>query len=149
MWAFSGSGGTKLNVTTTPGERFGALTGVDQKTGKAYLFGGLKAEIIDTDPEVRRQLFDDETWEWNGQTNTWTKLAPARAPHARQNGGFAWDPIAEKLVLFGGYSGFYYSDTWLFDGTNWTPRVDATSRRRSSGSPSTPPAQPAGVLRGD
>lgn len=133
MWSFNGSGWTKLNVTNTPGERFGAQIGVDRKSGKAYLFGGLKAVIIDEDGDRRRQFFDAETWEWNGQTSTWTQLQPARSPEARQNGGFAWDPVAQKLVMFGGYAGFYFSDTWTFDGTNWTPRLDGSGRRRSSG----------------
>ncbi|HUP60430.1 MAG TPA: kelch repeat-containing protein [Thermoanaerobaculia bacterium] len=150
MWAFNGTGWTKLNVTATPGERFGAQAGVDRRTGKLYLFGGLRAEIIEDDR--RRQFFDDETWEWNGQTNTWTRLTPARAPHARQNGGFAWDPVANRLVLFAGYAGFYYSDTWLFDGANWTPRVDGSARRRSSGPGGgslAPPTSPALFPRGD
>lgn len=138
MWSFDGTQWTKMNVTTTPGERFGAQTAIDPRTNKMILFGGLRSEPVEGDDDRRRQFFDNDTWEWDGAASRWTKLNPAVSPAARQNGGFAWDPMAQELVLYGGYAGFYYSDTWTFDGTNWHPRAEPRGRRRPSGRPPTP-----------
>jgi hypothetical protein len=145
MYAFDGNGWTKLNVSTTPGERFGPQIGVDPRNGKLLLFGGLRS-TLNTTTNVRTQFFDNETWIWDGAASSWTKLNPARSPRARENGMMAWDPQRQELVLFGGYSGFYYSDTWVFDGANWSPRGDAPGRRRAA-NPGRGPVSP--VIGGD
>lgn len=137
MYAFNGTGWSKLTVSTTPGERFGAQIAVDPRSGKLVLFGGLRTEL-DTATDVRRQFFDNDTWIWDGAASTWTKLDLAFAPHARENGMMAWDPAGSEIVLFGGYAAFYFSDTWVFDGTQWKPRIDPMGHRRSI----TPPRAP-------
>lgn len=137
MWAFNGTGWSKLNVATTPGERFGAQIAVDPRSGKLVLFGGLRTEL-DTANDSRRQFFDNDTWIWDGAASTWTKLNPPRAPHPRENGMMAWDPAGNEIVLFGGYAAFYFSDTWVFDGAQWTPRVDPLGHRRSASPPRVP-----------
>ncbi len=129
MYSFDGNGWTKMNVNTTPGERFGPQIAIDPRNNKLVLFGGLRSEL-DTATDVRRQFFDNDTWQWDGAASTWTLLHPARSPHARENGVMAWDPVANELVLFGGYAGLYFSDTWVFDGGNWRPRGEGISRRR-------------------
>lgn len=144
MWSFTGNGWTKLNVTTTPGERLGPQYGVDPNTGKVLLFGGLVHVL--TDPKndrSGRQFFDNETWQWDGSSSTWTKLAPATSPSPRQNGRIAYDPAAKRLVLFGGFAGFFYSDLWTWTGTNWEVRAESGSRRRPV-SPGPAPQPPSG-----
>ena len=143
MWSFDGSGWTKLNVTTTPGERFGAQAAVDPETGHLILFGGLVSEELGNDR--RRQQFRNDTWRWDGSTRTWTAIATPRAPQPRQNGGLAWDPVAGELVLFAGYGGFYYSDVWAFTGTTWAPRGEATDRRRPAAPGVAPKTSPWSV----
>ncbi len=51
---------------------------------------------------------------------SWVQLAPATSPSARAYASMAYDPVSQKVVLFGGYDGVYLNDTWTFDGTNWT-----------------------------
>lgn len=135
MWAFDGSGWTKLNPSTTPGERFGAPVVRNPETNKVYLFGGL---YVEKEGDVaRRQYFANDMWEWDGTNWTKVELAPGSpVPQGRQNAGFAFDAQTHELVLFGGYNGFYLSDIWAFDpvAKRWTPREDIiTSRRRASG----------------
>jgi len=137
MYAFSGTGWTKLNVSTTPGERMGPQIAIDRSNGKLVLFGGLRS-VLDTSKDTRRQFFDNDTWQWDGSSSTWTLLSPPRAPHARENGMMAWDPLKNEIVLFGGYAGFYYSDTWAFNGQTWSPRADPAGRRRTLSGPHEP-----------
>jgi hypothetical protein len=140
MWAFNGSGWTKLSVTATPGARLGPQYAVDG-AGKILLFGGLKSELTDPTKETSRiQYYDNETWQWDGAANTWTKLSPSNVPFARENGRMAFDPSTNRIMLFAGYAGHYYSDVWYWTGSNWEPLPEATGRRRPSGAgtPQTP-----------
>jgi hypothetical protein len=64
----------------------------------------------------------NETWTFDG-TN-WTQRSPLNAPPARLQGEMVFDPARGRVVLFGGGSTGWttnYSDTWEWDGTNWTP----------------------------
>lgn len=140
MWSFDGTKWTKLSVTTTPGERFGAMFTVEPVSGKVLLFGGLRADHLDE--KTITLTFADDTWQWDGKASTWVKLNPARSPDARENGMMAFDPRTNEIVLFGGYTaGFYHSDLWSWNGQTWHPLVDQGVRRRpSAGAPS--PAEP-------
>jgi sugar lactone lactonase YvrE len=85
----------------------------DAATGQVLLFGGYDGSS---------NYFAD-TWAWNG--TTWTQLAPANFPPARDMASMVYDPATGNVVLFGGYgpdgsaSGFF-ADTWTWDGANWT-----------------------------
>lgn len=139
MWSFNGTGWTKLSVTDTPGGRFGPQVAVNPVTGKTLLFGGLRVEVRSDDPkgEALRQFFANDTWEWDGTASRWTRLETDPAtpePDVRENGSLAWDPVASKLILFGGYAeGFYRSDVWEWTGTDWIPRLEHATRRRAAG----------------
>lgn len=141
MWSFNGSGWTKMSVSSTPGARMGAQTAVDPRDGKVLLFGGLLAVPISE--EGIEQRFNGETWQWNGAASSWTKLNPAVSPAARQNGSMVFDPASERILLFGGYSGLYYSDLWSWDGETWSPLLEFPKRRRSAstGTLSTPASE--------
>jgi hypothetical protein len=70
-------------------------------------------------------LFND-TWEWDG--TAWTQLFPANSPARRQFPRAAFDVGRGRMVLFGGYvvdfpALGYFTDTWDWDGTNWTLRT--------------------------
>ncbi len=75
------------------------------------------------------------TWEWDG--GSWTKSAtqipaPLSGYGERQLG---YDAVSQRVIEFGGWSysaGVYVSDTWQWDGQQWT-RL-------------TPPASPPGRL---
>jgi hypothetical protein len=138
MWAFNGTGWTKLNVTETPGGRFGAQVAVNPLTGKTLLFGGLRVALREDDPkgEAIRQFFDNDTWEWDGTASRWTRIFTDPAtpePEVRETGSLAWDPVASQLVMYGGYAdGFYRSDVWAWTGQDWLPRLEHAARRRAA-----------------
>jgi hypothetical protein len=107
-------------------------------TGKTLLFGGLKAEPVVDDPTGRAlvQFFANDTWEWDGTSSRWTRIEtdPTTVePDVRENGSIAWDPVASRLVMYGGYAdGFYRSDIWEWTGQDWVPRLEHAARRRST-----------------
>ena len=53
--------------------------------------------------------------------SNWKQLSPATSPTARYYPAMAYDPVSEKLMLFGGLGdNGNLNDTWTFDGTTWT-----------------------------
>lgn len=128
MWSFDGTGWTQIMPATTPGMRYGAEVAVDPKTSHAFVFGGIRVDLDASNSQV--QVYANDMWEWDG-TN-WTKVTTAVTPPARENGGFAVDPIRNELVMFGGYRGFYLSDLWSFSNGKWTQVLEVLNRRRAS-----------------
>jgi len=128
MWTFDGAGWTQLTPSTTPGMRYGAEIAIDPKTNHAILFGGIR---VDTDAANNQvQVYANDTWDWDG--TTWTKITSTLTPPARENAGFALDPIRNQLVMFGGYSGFYLSDLWTFANGQWSQVTEVLNRRRAA-----------------
>ena len=144
MWSFTGTGWTKMTPSGTPGERLGAQYAVDPNTGKVLLFGGLRYEITDPKKDIARQYYDNETWVWDGSAGTWAKLSPEHAPAPRQNGRLVFDPSANRLMLYGGYAGFYFSEVWYWTGSDWQLVPDVGSVRRRSAAPVPQPPPPTG-----
>jgi hypothetical protein len=128
MWSFDGTGWTEIKPDATPGMRYGAQIVVDPKTNHALLFGGIR---VDTDAiNNQTQVYANDMWEWDG--TTWKTITSATTPPPRENGGFAFDPIRNELVMFGGYSGFYLSDVWTFANGQWSQVLETINRRRAS-----------------
>jgi len=76
-----------------------------------------------------------ETWAWTSASG-WQHLAPANNPPARTWGNMAYDDATQQVVLFGGQSATPsggalnpLTDTWTWDGTNWTQRAPAQKPR--------------------
>ena len=140
MWTFDGNGWTQLKPSSgTPGMRFGAEVAVDPTTGHTILFGGIR---VDTSPPVppstlpvQVQVYANDTWEWDG--NAWTRPTTDGVPPGRENGGLAFDPTLNTMVMYGGYGGYFLSDMWLLNGNTWRVRPEAGSggRRRAVSRP--------------
>jgi hypothetical protein len=135
MWAFDGTNWAKVTMSgPTPGIRFGAQVALDPRDNKVLLFGGLRA-IVDPENSLHvDQFYDNDLWQWDGAASKWTEISTENRPYRRQNGAFEFDSASGKFVLFGGFAGnFYFSDTWLFDGQNWTAvQASPVARRRAS-----------------
>jgi len=129
MWSFDGTGWTEMtSVTTTPGQRYGAQVTVNPADGKVYLFGGLKLTV---DGAKQSQDYVNDLWVWDGKA--WSQVNTSTIPPARENGGLAFDPIANELVLFGGYAGYYRSDAWALRGGDWVLHPEAIPQPRRRG----------------
>ncbi|MBK5260112.1 MAG: hypothetical protein JJE51_11005 [Thermoanaerobaculia bacterium] len=115
MWAFDGNGWAELKPAAKPTTRYGAQVAVDPTTNKTILFGGLR---VDTDEKgLQKQSYGNDTWEWDG--TTWRQIQTATAPSPRQNVGMEFNPASGEIVLFGGWSGYFHSDTWVFRDGKW------------------------------
>ncbi len=98
---------------------------------RVVLFGGRKTGGI---PPAN---VTDETWEWDGNTKTWTQFTPAVKPPARGEHKMAYDSVRNKVVLFSGFNNNFGSlnDTWEYDcGTHtWTELNPANTPPGRSG----------------
>lgn len=104
--------------------RFAPVLGFDPQRGVSVLFGGA-SDFFGGDPL-------DDTWTFDGAT--WSPREVAIRPPARFASAMAFDPLRQRLVLFGGATmrglyGFYVgrNDTWEWDGTTWAKKTPATS----------------------
>src|SRR5262249_18016545 len=63
-----------------------------------------------------------DPWEWDGAD--WLQRTPVTSPSARWSHGLAYDFARGRTVLFGGAGSGptpTLSDTWTWDGVDWTP----------------------------
>ena len=117
-WTFDGSNWTQQFPDGGPAARGGASMAYDSATGNMVLFGGYEGEGGDL----------SDTWVWDG--SNWTEQLPGTSPPARDSASMAYDPASGNMVLFGGYSDSVdsgVSDTWVWDGNNWTEQSPPTS----------------------
>ena len=115
FWEWDGTAWSLKALPTGPPSRNGAAIAV--LGNKLILFGGNDGA-----------KYLNDTWEWDGQT--WTQKNPVTSPRPRAGHRIA--TLGTKLVLFGG-TGIQteavgpqpevtgpLTDTWEWDGTNWT-----------------------------
>ena len=132
-WEWDGTRWLAPAPAVHPAARMYHAMTYDAARGVTLLFGGVG------DGPGGFAVFGD-TWTWDG--DTWTKLSPASSPRARSAPQLAYDPVRERVVLFGGYftdSNEVDNETWEWDGTTWTQLAPATS----------PPARWDGMLAYD
>ena len=62
---------------------------------------------------------------------TWVQQSPANSPSPRAFGTMMYDALHQQIVMFGGANldsgGTFFSDTWGWNGTNWTQFNPATN----------------------
>jgi Galactose oxidase, central domain len=118
-------------VAGVPGPRTDASSAYDPANGTIVMFGG-----------ADRSGVLDETWTWDGAT--WRRLHPTHSPPARELSLMAFEPSSRHVLLFGGLtcpapwpndfigcdyvaSATHLSDTWSWDGKDWSPVPTAHS----------------------
>jgi hypothetical protein len=70
-----------------------------------------------------------QTSTWDG--TTWTSHPNASVPPLRQGPTLGFDPVAQRVVLFGGWvpstvPPVQFDDLWEWDGSNWSLRLTTT-----------------------
>ncbi len=108
--------------TTVPPRRHDFGMAYDDVHGQVVMFGG--ATTLTNYPELQ------DTWTWDG-TN-WTPQSTATKPANRYGPAFAYDPVRQAVVMFGGATdatgnSAAFADTWTWDGQAWTQLTIASS----------------------
>jgi hypothetical protein len=108
LWEWDGSTWSEIVVAgEKPGPRNIAQMVYYPPTQEVLLSGGGEAEFL------------GDLWSWDG--TSWRRLSEGGAP-ARSGAGAAYDPVRDRLVVFGGVErpgGTAISDTWEWDGQTW------------------------------
>ncbi|MGK0156530.1 MAG: hypothetical protein ACI9SE_003499 [Neolewinella sp.] len=113
-WLFDGVDWTQATPAQSPSPRVRHAMTFDQANATVLLFGG--SSTIGSEMQ--------DTWQWNG--SNWILRTPAHQPPVRAGAKLAYDSIRQRTVLFGGscflLGPCWRSDTWEWDGTDWTDR---------------------------
>ncbi|NHJ21949.1 MAG: hypothetical protein EAX91_13465 [Candidatus Lokiarchaeota archaeon] len=110
-WVFDYNSDTYVKRAPSPTPRRRAEPGItyDLLRDMIILFGG-------------RENFTDtgdlgDSWIYDYNSDTWTRLFPVSSPSARRAMSMAYDSESDRIVLFGGQSGVsvevYYNETWV------------------------------------
>lgn len=97
-----------------PDCRDSAAVAYDSKSDRMIVSGG------------HYNVGSDETWAYDYNTNTWTKLQPNTVPGKLSALAMVYAPTVDRVILFGGQVGTsdsnYTGETWSYDfSTNaWT-----------------------------
>ncbi|MCX5973612.1 MAG: hypothetical protein NTU59_02835 [Coprothermobacterota bacterium] len=115
-WTYEYAANTWSNRTPTvaPNVRTEAAMVFDTNHRRAILFGGF------AEPGGLRS----DTWEYDSTANLWTDRTPTNAPSNRLGHAMAYDPVHDKVVLFGGDTNEAHlnAQTWVYDypTNSWT-----------------------------
>jgi N-acetylneuraminic acid mutarotase len=98
---------TEMDPATSPSPRSYFAMAYDDESDRVILFGGSDAV---------GPLGD--TWAYDVDTDSWTRLARGGGPEPRVYTAMAYDRETDRVILFGGVRGTEESpldDTWAFD----------------------------------
>jgi len=108
-WAYDQNTDTWTNVApaTSPPAGVFLHMAYDAESDRVILFGG---------STERFAASSNETWAYNFDSNTWTRMNPGNSPSVRQTFGMmAYDAESDRTTLFGGYDGTTsFADTWTY-----------------------------------
>jgi hypothetical protein len=117
-WTLTGQTWTDRSAGVHPGPRQGGAFVFDDALGVALLFGGQGLD---------GQTLDD-TWTWDGRH--WTRQTPASHPPGGYWSAAVYDSVRQVVWLIGRSgttNGGQSTDTWKWDGHNWTQVIPTTS----------------------
>lgn len=124
-WQWDGMDWTQLHPAQSPQPQAYANMVYDSARDRMVLFTG----------NGQNGQSPTETWEWDG--SNWSQCMPANNPTARTAVNLVYDSHRNRTLLFGGYqlspSLIYRSDTWEWDGANWTQLSTSTTPQDHSG----------------
>lgn len=112
-----------------PAARVEHAVAYDSKSDRVILFGGY---LDNQDPPTP----SDETWVYDVDTKSWSRVSSSGAPPPRGESALAYDVESDRAILFGGQSGnLTFNDTWAFDANegSWTLMAPPTSPPPLSG----------------
>lgn len=122
-WEWNGTTWTQVQTSSAPIGRGAVAIAYDEARKRVVMFGGFN--------DTTKVLYGD-TWEYDG--TTWKDVTPAVSPPARFGHSLVYDPVRQRVELFGGNApSAFYDDTWEWDGTSWTQQMPLVSPSRRHG----------------
>jgi hypothetical protein len=114
-WVWNGTTWDEINTRDEPNSRMLSAMFWDPIRQRITLFGGIGRQTRDD----RVERFGD-MWTFDG--STWTEITPAALPSARYATAVSFDPINNRVMMFGGKSGeeTFLDELWAWDGDRWT-----------------------------
>jgi len=104
IWEWDGTNWIEKFSANIPSPRFWHSMVYNFKRGQVMLFGGCYYDGMYT--------YYDDTWGWNGID--WIQKFPENKPSGRRFHAMAYDSKRDATVLFGGYDGSVFGDTWEY-----------------------------------
>lgn len=99
----------KGSDTGAPPPRIQSSLGIDGVNHQVVLYGGFCTAFSGLCSDM---------WRWTG--SAWQPITLTSPPPDRKGAQIVFSGPLNKLILFGGRSTSQFSDTWGFDGTNWS-----------------------------
>jgi len=109
---------TDMSPVYSPAARYSHSLVYDTLSDRVILFGGFWEHPMKLQPDI---WFND-TWTYDYDSNTWTNVTPTAGPSARMSAAATYDPLADRMVMFGGRNPTdLFDDTWAYDydGNQW------------------------------
>ncbi|HYE60920.1 MAG TPA: immunoglobulin domain-containing protein [Phycisphaerales bacterium] len=135
-WEWDGQQWTKRGPVA-PSNRQDHAMAYDAARDEMVLFGGYQTNSW-TSPL-------GDTWLWNGET--WRQYEGA-GPSGRTRAVMAYDPIRQRVVMFGGGAQSLSPETWEWDGDAWALRAVVGPSPRSGHAMTFDPARQGVLLYG-
>ncbi len=111
-WAYDFNTNTwaDMNPLVNPSGRAEIPIVYNSKIDKIFLYGG-RTGIYETSNEI---------WLYDFDNNTWEQKFPSFTPRAKFGYSIGYDTKNEKVILFGGVTGFwsFTNETWEYDFSN-------------------------------
>jgi hypothetical protein len=107
-WAYETESNTWTRLANGPLNMLGQRIVYDAESDRTIMFGGI---------EMTKYKFIDETWAYDYNTDTWRNMHPSGKPHGRNYHGMVYDPIADRIIVWGGdIQGPIKQDLiWMYD----------------------------------
>jgi hypothetical protein len=120
-WEWDGRMWNQLAPNASPLPTWAGAMCFDAQRGECILFGGY-SNTAGADLNT--------TWAWDGLA--WSSKTTTSTPPARRHQAMCYDAQRGVIVMAGGVTtntspATTYSDTWEWNGTNWTARVSSPS----------------------
>lgn len=107
---------TSLTGSTPPPPRNIAAVAIDTARQRMMVFGGWDGGTY---------TYYNDTWAFSLASSAgWSEVAVPSFPPARREISMIYDPIGDRLVLFGGNDGSFRNDSWSLDlgpSGHWSP----------------------------
>ncbi|MHA1201120.1 MAG: Kelch repeat-containing protein [Candidatus Heimdallarchaeaceae archaeon] len=120
-WAFDYNTNTWTNLTSAiyPMEISFGPGAYDSESDRVVVFGGRNRTMGDPYSDPTGEVYLQETWAFDYNTNTWENVTPSLSPDARVGANMAYDSENDLIILFGGYTHLdptgMSDETWAFD----------------------------------